>query len=202
MALRCCYCGVQKGGRHKKQCEWRRAYEIKVVTAVHCDEDNEQEAVARRFDGKVVVTETGARRGTECDGIPLWMLPITALQSWAEAFAEGSKKYGVHNWLRGFKVSGLLTHALVHIYQYLSGCRKEDHLGHAMWNIGTAIHMTKTRPDMCDTLTEEKIREFQNRQQGLSEELHAKHDRGDKRFAKNRRRHAKDGGKKRKSGSR
>lgn len=105
----------------------------------------------------IVATNTGAKRGTDMGSLPLHMLPIDALHAWAAAFAEGTAKYGENNWLLGFKVSGLIDHALEHLFKHTAGDRSEDHLGHALWNIGTAIYMTKHRPELDDILTKEKI---------------------------------------------
>lgn len=78
------------------------------------------------------------------------LLPPAALRRWAEAFGEGVAKYGEDNWLKGFNARGLVNHALAHILKYMSGDRSEDHLGHAMWNIGALIHFEETRPDLMD----------------------------------------------------
>lgn len=93
---------------------------------------------------------TGAKRGTEHADCDLSLIPPEALRAYGRAFAEGAAKYGKHNWLKGFPQTNLLNHAIQHIYNYLSGDKSEDHLGHAMWNIGAAIHQQKFRPDMID----------------------------------------------------
>lgn len=91
---------------------------------------------------------TGAKRGT---GKPRYdLIPKEALQAWAEAFAEGAEKYGLHNWLQGFPSSNLMNHAIDHIYSYLRGDRSEDHLGHALWNIGAAVYNDRARPNLVD----------------------------------------------------
>ncbi len=96
------------------------------------------------------VFATGAQRGTDHDDCDLSLLPPEALRAYGRAFAEGAKKYGRHNWLQGLPQSNLMNHALQHIFSYLSGDRSEDHLGHAMWNIGAAIHQDVHRPDLMD----------------------------------------------------
>ena len=94
--------------------------------------------------------DTGAKRGTDATKTRYDLLPPAALQAWAEAFAEGAEKYGVHNWLKGIPSSNVINHALRHIFLYMSGDRAEDHLGHALWNIGVAIHNEKHRPSLVD----------------------------------------------------
>jgi hypothetical protein len=93
---------------------------------------------------------TGAKRGTDHSDCYLHLIPPEALYEYGRAFAEGAKKYGLHNWLKGFPFSGLMNHALHHLYAYISGDRSEPHLGHALWNVGSMIHFAKTRPELND----------------------------------------------------
>ena len=104
--------------------------------------------------------ETGAVRGTDLDECRLDLIPAEALRAWGRAFGEGAKKYGLHNWLKGFKISGLICHAQEHLLSFLDGDKTEDHLGHAIWNIGAAIHFAKHRPDLMDL---PPYRQFENR---------------------------------------
>lgn len=99
---------------------------------------------------QVAEFSTGAKRGTDHADCDISLLPPEAVRAWGRAFAEGRKKYGTHNWLKGFPQCGVINHALQHLYSYLEGDKSEDHLGHAMWNIGVAIHQQKYRPDMLD----------------------------------------------------
>ncbi len=93
---------------------------------------------------------TGTIRGTDLSDCYLHMIPPRALRAWGRAFAEGAKKYGAGNWLKGFPVSTLIDHAQEHILAFLEGDCTEDHLGHAIWNLGAAIHFKETRPDLMD----------------------------------------------------
>jgi hypothetical protein len=43
-----------------------------------------------------------------------------------------------------------MAHALEHIYSFIHGDSSEDHLGHALWNIGAAIHYMTHNPSMDD----------------------------------------------------
>ena len=96
------------------------------------------------------VHETGAVRGTDHAGCFLHLIPPEALEAYGNAYAEGASKYGLHNWLKGFKFGGLVNHAMHHLLQFIKGDESEDHLGHAMWNIGALIYFRKHRPDLND----------------------------------------------------
>lgn len=96
------------------------------------------------------VFHTGAIRGSDHADCFLHLIPPEALYAYGRAFAEGAKKYGTHNWLNGIPFSSLMNHAQHHLLAYLSGDRSEDHLGHAMWNIGAMIYFQEKRPDLND----------------------------------------------------
>lgn len=70
-----------------------------------------------------------ASRGTDHADCDLSLLPPAALRAWGNAFAEGQRKYGRDNWLKGFSQMSVLNHALHHIVSYIDGDRSEDHLG-------------------------------------------------------------------------
>jgi hypothetical protein len=93
--------------------------------------------------------ETGAVRGTDHAKCRLDLIPLEALEGFGAAFAEGIEKYGIDNWLKGFPQREVINHAIIHLYKYLNGDTFEDHLGHAMWNVGVASYQAKRRPDMC-----------------------------------------------------
>lgn len=99
---------------------------------------------------KIAEFNTGAKRGTDHAACDLSLIPPEAMRAWGRAFAEGLQKYGRDNWLKGFPQMSVLNHALQHIFSYIEGDRSEDHLGHALWNIGTAIHQDVNRPDLMD----------------------------------------------------
>lgn len=104
--------------------------------------------------------ETGAKRGTDHADCNVALIPREALQAWGRAFAEGERKYGRDNWLKGFPQVSVLRNAIEHIYAYLDGDTSEDHLGHAMWNLGTAIYQDVNRPDMDDRPPYPKVLEI------------------------------------------
>ena len=95
-----------------------------------------------------VQSPTGARRGTDLGNVAYTLLPYEAIRRYAEVMAEGRDKYGEYNWEKGFAIRPLLEHAIEHIFKYLDGDRGEDHLGHALWNIGAAVTSEVRWPEL------------------------------------------------------
>lgn len=93
---------------------------------------------------------TGAIRGT--GDLPRYDLvsPI-GLRRLAEAHAEGTRKYGCDNWLKGIPCSNLFNHLLTHLEMWKKGDQSEDHLGHAAWNLFAIMHFEETRPELLDS---------------------------------------------------
>jgi Domain of unknown function (DUF5664) len=85
----------------------------------------------------------------------LALLPIQGIIEQAKCMTYGAKKYGPYNWQNGLEISRLISAALRHIFQFLSG---EDldgesglsHLGHSLCNIGMAIDTLQRHPEMDD----------------------------------------------------
>jgi hypothetical protein len=75
------------------------------------------------------------------------MSPI-ALARYAAACGEGAAKYGDYNWEKGMPVSEILNHGIAHLYAWLAGDRSEDHLGHALWNVASAVHSDVCWPEI------------------------------------------------------
>lgn len=94
--------------------------------------------------------ETGAVRSNDADNVRFDLISPIGLRRLAETCDEGSKKYNDHNWLKGFKLSCLLNHAMRHLAMYNLGDASEDHLAHAAWNIFAMMHFEETRPDLID----------------------------------------------------
>jgi hypothetical protein len=90
---------------------------------------------------------TGAVRGTAIEG-RYDLIPLVGLRRLAETCAEGARKYGENNWMRGIPSSNVINHALAHIANYLDGDRTEDHLAHAAWGLFVAMHNEERRPDV------------------------------------------------------
>jgi len=78
-----------------------------------------------------------------------------AMRRLAETFGEGAAKYGDDNWMKGFKESVYISHALEHIRLYLAGNREEDHLAHASWNLLSLMWVQENLPKLID-LSHEK----------------------------------------------
>ncbi len=91
---------------------------------------------------------SGAVRGTDASGTRYDLISPHILTALAEAYAEGAGKYGDDNWLKGIPSKDLMNHALRHLVLWQTGDDTEDHLGHAMWNIGAIIHFQKTKPEL------------------------------------------------------
>lgn len=106
--------------------------------AVICDEPSPD----------VHVFETGAIRSKDADDTRYDLISPIALEAWARTCAEGAAKYDDFNWEKGMDVPTLANHAIRHIYLFLSGDRTEDHLGHAIWNVGGMIHSNALWPKL------------------------------------------------------
>jgi hypothetical protein len=91
---------------------------------------------------------TGAIRSDAVESFRYDLVSPIGLREIARACAEGAEKYGDWNWEKGMPVHDLLNHAIAHIYQFLSGDRREPHLGHAAWNVLAAIHSDELWPHL------------------------------------------------------
>lgn len=92
--------------------------------------------------------DTGAVRSADCEQTRYDLISPIGLRALAKTYAEGAQKFGFCNWENGMPVTDLLNHAIAHIYNFLSGDRTEDHLGHAAWNLLGAIHSMELWPDL------------------------------------------------------
>lgn len=92
--------------------------------------------------------ETGAVRSKDADNTRYDLITPIGLRRVAEAYAEGATKYSDFNWEKGMPITGILNHAIRHIFLYLSGDRSEDHLGHAGWNVLAACHSEEMWPHL------------------------------------------------------
>jgi len=83
------------------------------------------------------------------------LLPPVGIEEEARVMTYGMGKYGAHNWQKGIKISRYLSAALRHIFQFIAGQDNDlesglGHLGHAKANLGMAIQLLSTRPDLDD----------------------------------------------------
>jgi hypothetical protein len=92
--------------------------------------------------------DTGAVRSADAKAVRYDLITPIGLEAVARAYAEGSRKYGDYNWEKGMPANDMLNHAIRHLYIFLSGDRNEDHLGHAAWNIMSAIHSLEVWPEL------------------------------------------------------
>lgn len=102
----------------------------------------------KRITGAGCEYDTGAVRSADAEDVRYDLISPIGLRAVAAACAEGAKKYSEYNWEQGMPASDLLNHALRHIYEFLSGDRGEDHLGHAAWNVLGAIHSLEVWPEL------------------------------------------------------
>lgn len=86
--------------------------------------------------------ETGKGRFDLLSPIALWRL--------AQVFEKGAGKYAPRNWEKGMPISRFCDSAIRHLMQFMMGMDDEDHLGHAMWNIGAIMHLVETKPELND----------------------------------------------------
>lgn len=94
--------------------------------------------------------DSGAVRSTDSDGTRYDLVSPIGLRRLAETYAEGAKKYGDNNWLKGFPMSNTLQHLMTHIEKWRAGDRSEDHLAHAAWGLFALMHFEETRPELND----------------------------------------------------
>lgn len=73
------------------------------------------------------------------------LIPAKALLHVAGVMHEASCIYPEDNW-RGLTLKDHLNHAIAHVYEYLSGDRSEDHLGHAATRLLMAVEKTYELP--------------------------------------------------------
>ncbi len=81
----------------------------------------------------VRVFDTGAKRTKDADDVRFDLISAIGLERLAKICAEGAKKYGDRNWLKGFPISDLMNHGLRHWNLYNKGDRSEDHLAKLAW---------------------------------------------------------------------
>lgn len=93
---------------------------------------------------------TGAVRSNDADNVRFDLITPIGLRRLAETYAEGARKYGEFNWLRGLPASSLANHAIRHIYLWLQGDTQEDHITHAAWNLLSICHFEEAMPEMID----------------------------------------------------
>ena len=88
------------------------------------------------------VFATGAKRSHRCafdtEGYPARydLCPAEGYRAWAKAMGEGALSKGEGNWLLGIPRTELINRVEAHMQALKAGDRTEDHIGHAMANLG------------------------------------------------------------------
>jgi hypothetical protein len=100
--------------------------------------------------GKTEQMPTGAQRADATGKGKYVLISPIAMRRLAGVYERGAAAYGANNWKKGMPMSRVLDSAIRHLFQYLGGDRKEDHLAQAMWNVAAAIHFEEKRPDLND----------------------------------------------------
>ena len=109
----------------------------------------------KHVEGSKVKYSTGSQRSSDAEAYRYDLISPIGLKAVARTCAEGAEKYGEFNWEKGQPVPDILNHAIKHIYEFLSGDRSEDHLGHAAWNLMAAIHTLELNPQLGSGLRKE-----------------------------------------------
>lgn len=99
---------------------------------------------------QLVKFASGATRSSDRSGVRYDLITPIGLRRLAETYAEGAKKHGDNNWLKGFPASDTLNHVLAHLNMWKTGDASEDHLAHAAWGLFAIMHFEETRPELID----------------------------------------------------
>ncbi|CAI8980968.1 hypothetical protein EMIT07CA2_60264 [Brevibacillus sp. IT-7CA2] len=100
-------------------------------------------------DGQHKTFETGAKRDRAPGKGRYDLLSPAAIRRIAQRSELGEIKYGDGcNWEKGMPISEFMDSALRHIFQYMAGDNREDHLAAAAWNLNCAMHLEETMPHM------------------------------------------------------
>lgn len=97
---------------------------------------------------------TGAVRDNQENKGRFDLISPIALKRLAIHYELGGKKYGDKNWLKGLPGWSCFSSAVRHLYQWLAGDRKEDHLAAAAWNIFALMHYEEVLPEVIVPLFE------------------------------------------------
>jgi hypothetical protein len=99
-----------------------------------CQYETEQTLTKEEF-------STGARRNDATGKGKYVLITPFGMKRIAGVYERGALAHGLRNWEQGIPISRLLDSAIRHIYQYIEGCKKEDHLAQGAWNLFAAMHM-------------------------------------------------------------
>lgn len=96
--------------------------------------------------------ETGAKRSSDANDVRFDLIPQVALEMVAKVLATGAKRYGEHNWRKGFKYSQVMNHLLRHLNLLQKGDTSENHIAHALCNLMFLAEYTVIHPELNDLL--------------------------------------------------
>ena len=94
--------------------------------------------------------DTGAVRDVQEGKGDIVAMPASALLRLSQHYEAGAKKYDRWNYTKGIPVSSFIDSAMRHLFLYLAGCDKEDHLSAAAFNVLGAMLMEEEKPEMQD----------------------------------------------------
>jgi hypothetical protein len=78
------------------------------------------------------------------------LISIFALFRLARIYEKGASKYADRNWEKGMPFHLFIDSAIRHLMQYIMGDTVEDHLGQAVWNLISVMHLEMTHPEFND----------------------------------------------------
>lgn len=82
---------------------------------------------------------TGSQRDTQEGKGRFDLLPVIPLVRLARHYEHGAQKYDDHNWRKGQPLSRYFSSCMRHLLKWVAGCKDEDHLAAAAWNIFALI---------------------------------------------------------------
>ena len=129
--------------------EWTEGQGDWVWTLATPDHPHNEREPEITEDGRVVYA-SGAQRSSDAEKYRYDLISPIGMRRLAETYAEGARKYGAGNWLKGFKMSSLLNHVQKHLNEWNGGDTTEDHLAHACWGLMALMHFDETRRDLDD----------------------------------------------------
>lgn len=80
---------------------------------------------------------------------------------------QGTIKYSVRNWEKGFSCSETLDSTIRHLYQYLQGELSEDHLAAAAFGIMCVCQFEERNPEQMDIPTRPEYKYYLHQQEVL-----------------------------------
>ena len=135
---------------------WSRSSKLPLLVFLQ-HKDNSETIIEVGVSSVSIPAKTGAPksqavRSSDADAVAFHLISPHALERIAARYALGSSKYGDYNWTKGFSWGQIINHSLRHIFHYLAGDRREDHLAGAAWGLLTLMHYEETRTGTDDLL--------------------------------------------------